>query len=72
MKMLNFKYTALFAAFALLCAACNNEKEPTFPSQNFVVENVNITTTERSAEVTMSMPYYAVNGVKVEGTNKLR
>ena len=68
MKMLNFKYTVLFAAFALLCAACNNEKEPTFPSQNFVVENVNITTTERSAEVTMSMPYYAVNGVKVEGT----
>lgn len=68
MKMLNIKYTALFATFALLGAACDKEEEPKVPVHNFVVEEVEITPKERSAEVNMAMPYYTIDGVKVEGT----
>lgn len=69
MKMLNIKYTALFAAVALMGAACDKEEPaPAVPVHEFKVEGVEITPTERSAEVVMDMPYYSIDGVKVENT----
>ncbi|MBQ3043252.1 MAG: hypothetical protein IJD53_02230 [Alistipes sp.] len=69
MKMLNIKYTALFAAVALMGIACDKEEPaPAVPVHEFKVEGVEITPTERSAEVEMEMPYYSVDGVKVENT----
>lgn len=64
MKKINI-FSAILALCTLAGVACDKEVQPTNPVHNFIVENVEITPSERSAEVVMDTPRYTIDGVAV-------